>query len=201
MLKQELRLISLRKDLHKARWLFWLFLASLGTFFLASLATYVIIRLQAARPMQSGNEYVALELPMSFWLSTVLMLMTSVLLERSIWFVRREKPAGFRQSLIWAAVAAGAFLLVQSSAMSQLLVTHFSAIDGSTKFYGMTFALAFVHAAHVLGGEVFLVYIIIRAWQNRLDHERYWSVTHCAGYWHFLDIVWLAMLATFWFTG
>lgn len=199
MLKHQLRLLSARRDLHQARWLFWLFLASLGMFFVATLLTYVIIRTQSSLPVK--RDYAAVRLPASFWLSTLLMLATSVLLERAVWFVRRERQVPFRQNLVWAAAFGGGFLLVQSASMAQLLVTHFSATDGSTKFYGLTFTLALVHALHVLGGVVFLLWILVKAHQNFFDHERYWSVSHCAGYWHFLDAVWLAMLATFLVTG
>ncbi len=199
MLKEKISLLSSRRDLHQARWLFWLFLGSLGMFFLATLATYVIIRTQVSMPIR--RIYEPLRLPVTFWVSTALMLVTSVMLERAVWFVRRERQRQFRQSLTVGAATGGAFLLVQFAAMSQLLVTHFSQIDGSTKFYGFTFMLALVHALHVIGGVVFLIYLIVRAHQDRIDHERYWSVTHCAGYWHFLDVVWISMLATFLVTG
>lgn len=199
MLKDKLSLLASRRDLHQARWLFWTFLASLGMFFAATLATYIIIRTQSTLAVR--RTYTPLELPVAIWISTVLMVLTSVLLERAVWFVRRERQEPYRQSLAWAAWSAGGFLLVQVVAMGQLLLRHFSTIDGSTKFYGFSFALAFVHALHVLGGVVFLVWIIFRTRQNRIDHERYWSVSHCAGYWHFLDVVWVAMLATFLLTG
>lgn len=199
MLKDKLSLLSSRRDLHQARWLFWTFLASLGMFFAATMASYVIVRTQSTLAVR--RSYAALELPAAFWVSTALMLLTSLLLERAVWLVRRERQLRFRQTLVAAAATGGLFLMVQLVAMSQLLVRHFSTDDGSTKFYGFTFALALVHALHVLGGVVFLVSLIVRAHQNLLDHERYWSVTHCAGYWHFLDLVWISMLVTFLATG
>lgn len=199
MLKDRISLLSSRRDLHRARWLFWSFLASLGMFFAATLIVYVSIRTQATLPVK--RLYTPLRLPVAFWLSTVLMLATSVILERAVWFVRRERQEPFRQALTWAAVSGGLFVLIQLAALAQLLVTHFSTADGSTKFYGLAFALALVHALHVIGGIVFLIWVIVRAHLHQFDHERYWTVSHCAGYWHFLDVVWLAMLGTFLATG
>jgi cytochrome c oxidase subunit 3 len=57
--------------------------------------------------------------------------------------------------------------------------------------------LAFLHALHVIGGIGFLGFVIAQASQQRYDHERHWTVDNCASYWHFLDAVWIVMLATF----
>jgi len=35
---------------------------------------------------------------------------------------------------------------------------------------------------------------------GKYDHERYWPVEFSAHYWHFLDLVWLCMLAVFMMT-
>jgi len=71
------------------------------------------------------------------------------------------------------------------------------ATDGSTKVFGMSFVLALLHALHVIGGLVYIGYVLFNAYRDRYDHERFWAIKYCAGYWHFLDLVWLAMLITF----
>ncbi len=81
--------------------------------------------------------------------------------------------------------------------MSELVIHHFRQDDGSTKVYGMSFTLAFIHALHVFGGILFLGFVIYQAFRDRYDHERHFAVDHCAGYWHFLDAVWLSMLLVF----
>ena len=91
--------------------------------------------------------------------------------------------------------------MVQTIGMQDLLVHHFAQADGSTKVYGMSFTLALIHALHVVGGVVFLGFIIFQSMRDRYDHERHWAVDHCAGYWHFLDAVWVTMLALFLITG
>jgi heme/copper-type cytochrome/quinol oxidase subunit 3 len=81
--------------------------------------------------------------------------------------------------------------------MYDLLTHHFSQSDGSTKVYGMSFTLSFIHALHVIGGMVFLGFVIFQAYREKYDHERHFAVDHCASYWHFLDVVWACMLITF----
>jgi cytochrome c oxidase subunit 3 len=195
MIRQSLSLITARRDLYQAQLLFYLFIASLTMFFLATLATYIIIRTQAFQPIT--RDYAALKIPASFWLSTGLLLVVGYLLERAAWHVRREMQPGFRLALRLAFWAGLLFTAVQAVGLCGLLVQHFAEIDGSTKAYGMSFTISFVHALHVLGGILFLGWVWFQAERGRYDHERHWAVNHCAGYWHFLDIVWVAMLVTF----
>ena len=207
MLKQSINLAPARRDLYQAKMVFYLFLASLGMFFIASLMTYLIVRNQAFSPIPDavpdsiatmGPEvYSSLKLPMSFWVSTVALIFVSVFLQRACWMVRREKQVKFRRMLMWSLVASLAFVGIQGFGMYDLLSQHFSVSDGSMKVYGMSFTLSFIHALHVIGGMIFLGFVIYQAFRNRYDHERHWAVDHCASYWHFPDVVWACMLITF----
>ncbi len=195
MIKQSLHLVPLRRDHHQAKLVFVLFIASLTMFFLAGLTSYLIIRNQAFMPIQ--RTYRPLILPWTFWLSTAFLILTSVYLERANWFVRREQSRPFMRNLYYAFAASLIFVWIQTWGLVEMVEQHYSALDGSTKIYGISFALSFLHGLHVIGGMVFLGFVIFQARRLKYDHERHWAVGHCAGYWHFLDIVWVAMLATF----
>lgn len=195
MLKQSISVVSARRNLYQAKLFFWLFLVSLGVFFAASLICYVLVRTQAFNPV--NLRYEPLRIPVSFWVSTGLLILVGVFLERASWLVHRERQLEFRRWLMWAWSAALTFLLVQAIGLQDLLMQHLALSDGSLQSYGMSFALSLIHLLHVLGGIGFLGYIIVQAMRNRYDHERHWAVDHCAGYWHFLDVVWLAMLGVF----
>ncbi len=207
MLKQSMNLVPARPAMYQAKLVFYLFLASLGMFFIASMLTYLIVRQQAFRPIEDaipnsilamGPEvYQSLTLPISFWISTLVLIAVSVFLQRACWLVHREKQIDFRRWLVWALLAAGVFVLIQSFGMHDLLSQHLSQADGSAKVYGMSFTLSFIHALHVIGGMVFLAYVTRQAFRGKYDHERHWAVDHCASYWHFLDVVWAFMLITF----
>ena len=209
MLKQSINLVPVRRDLYQAKLVFYLFIASLSMFFLASIITYCLVRAEAFQSIQRTYDsttntmvantriYESLRLPVSFWTSTLMLVLISVFLQRAVWFVRRENQTKLRSCLIWAWAIAVGFLVVQTFGMSELFTHHFSQTDGSTKVYGMSFTLAFLHALHVLGGMFFLAYVIYQSFRNRYDHERHWPVDHCAGYWHFLDLVWVSMLIVF----
>jgi heme/copper-type cytochrome/quinol oxidase subunit 3 len=199
VLKESLQLVPLRRDHYQASLVFAVFIASLTMFFLAALSAYVLIRRQGFHPLNVA--YTELHLPPALWISAFILVAAGIFLERACWFVRRQMLTPFKRNLNYAAVMTCLFVLVQAVGMSELYAVHFAVSDGSNKAYGMSFTLAFVHAMHVLGGLVFLIYVMYQARRQRYDHERFWAVKHCAGYWHFLDLVWLAMLVTFFLAG
>ncbi len=137
-------------------------------------------------------------LPLAFWISTGLLIWTSVLLIKAQTLVQREKQRPFRLRMI-AAVAVGAlFVSVQSYALSWLLKhqerTASAVTTGSEAF---AFVLAFLHALHVTVALLFLIFVTLKSLEDRYDHEYYWGVTVCGGFWHVLGAVWLAILMVF----
>ena len=77
MLKQSISLIPARPELYQAKLLFYLFIGSLGMFFVASLITYITVRDQAFHPVanaipgsiltQGPDSYRDLRIPNTFW--------------------------------------------------------------------------------------------------------------------------------------
>ncbi len=212
MLKHTLQYATGRRELHQAKWFFYIFIASLGMFFAGSLVTYLRVRYHSYYPATDAvpgstyamgpKFYAPMQVPIAFWLSSLVLVLHSFLMQRAVNSVRREHQIEFRKYLLFSWWSAMLFALVQAIGMGSLWVKHFAEnYDGSTKVFGMSFVLSFLHALHVLGGLIFLAYVIYRAFRGRYDHERHWAVDNCAGYWHFLGIVWMAMLVTFYLSG
>ena len=170
----------------------YLFLAALGVLFAATMLLYVIVR--GFNPNQPAFGYV--KLPWELWISTALVLAASVTVHVSIKKIQHERQSGFRR---WMAATLGLAILftaVQTPALVGLLNRHWQARAEGTTVYGIVFFLILVHAAHVIGGIVYLVLVTFNAYRNRYDHESYLGPRHAALYWHFLDVVWIVMFGT-----
>jgi cytochrome c oxidase subunit 3 len=170
----------------------WLFLGMLLVFFVSSLLLYAIYAIS-----RQSDPQTAVQLPSSFLTSTLCLIAISVVLHLSTRTVRRSKRLVTAVLLLVAAIMAVVFMLIQYRSMIDLLSGP--AMQGGTGkgVAGMVVVLAFLHALHVAGGVVSLGVVGVRAGLGRYDHERYWPVDFAAHYWHFLDLVWLCMLATF----
>ncbi|MCM2369307.1 cytochrome c oxidase subunit 3 [Aporhodopirellula aestuarii] len=173
----------------------WLFLGTLLVFFVSSLLLY---GLYAAS--RQGDPQSAVQLPSSFLLSTLILIGISAMVHVATRTVRRSKRVITAVLLAACAVSAVLFMLIQYQSMLDLLSGP--AMQGGTGkgVAGMVVVLAFLHALHVAGGVISLGIVGVRAARGRYDHERYWPVDFAAHYWHFLDLVWLCMLAAFMIT-
>jgi cytochrome c oxidase subunit 3 len=173
----------------------YLFLVSLFIFFVSSILLYAIYA-QSRR----DDPQTQLPLPMTFLVSTACLLLISLMTHLATRTIRRERRTATCMWLSVSAVAAALFMGVQFRAMSEMLGGP-AFLGGMAKgVVGMVFVLAFLHALHVAGGVVALGLVATRSLNGRYDHERHWPVDFAAQYWHFLDGIWLFMLAAFWWT-
>lgn len=172
----------------------WLFLASLVMVFLSGMFAYIFMRVAGPRSPALGT----IDFSWLLWVSTVVILITSVTIHLALAAVRRQK---IEQMKVWLLVTLGlsiVFCVIQTPALLQLVNEHvrLQSQPGGTTFYGLVFFMIFLHAAHVIGGLIYLLRVCLLAFSGKYDHEHYTGVKHAVMYWHFLDIVWIVMFGT-----
>lgn len=173
----------------------WIFIASLSVFFVSCTLLYAIYVWLRVAPAEEGIQ--PFFLPRSFLLTTVNMVAVSVLLHLAVEAVRRERQVDFSRYIVLSFILSLVFFAIQGSALSWM-VGQLMRPDASLKnLYGLTFFLVIVHALHVVGGVAGLTFLLFGISRKKYDHERNFPVRFCALYWHFLDVVWLLMLASF----
>ena len=175
----------------------WLFLASLTMLFIAGMVLYVLLRLHVYGNAVPG----AIHLPAALWASTGLLLAASAAIHRALVNVRRERIGRFQTYLLVTCVLAVAFVCVQAPSLAKILAAHRAQNPNGFRMYGLVFCLIALHALHVIGGMVVLGVVMTRAKLGKYDHENFYGVKYAAVYWHFLDIVWIVMFATFLLTS
>ena len=185
----------------------WLFLTTLTILFASGMIAYVFIRLRGQGMPPPGALRDQIARPLLF-VSTTAVLLASVTIHMALVKVRRERRGAFIKWLLATDALALLFLAIQTPAMWGLLASDVGAGHAlgqlgvrDTRLYGIIFFFVLVHAAHVLGGMIYLAMVTRRALAGRYDHEHVVGVRHAALYWHFLDLVWLFMFGTFLVVG
>jgi heme/copper-type cytochrome/quinol oxidase subunit 3 len=140
----------------------------------------------------------AIHLPNELWLSTLLVICVSIALGLATRQLRKGRQRASRNSLTAALAFAAGFLTVQAPALVKLLEEHQHLRASGLHLYGLIFFLVLLHAAHVVGGMVALVYVTVKA--HRGGYERRGGSTKnpirmTTLYWHFLDMVWIVMFS------
>lgn len=131
----------------------------------------------------------------AFAVSSGLLVAGSFCLSRALAEVRRERQAQFRRWLLRAMVAGALFTAVQSYALWAISPSDRGASQASLGVRPFILVLCTLHVLHFLIAVMGLCFVTVQAWADKYDHEYHWGVAVCAGFWHFLGVVWIAVLA------
>ncbi|HKW55831.1 MAG TPA: heme-copper oxidase subunit III [Candidatus Acidoferrum sp.] len=160
-------------------------IVSIVMFFMGMVAAYIFLR-------ATNRNWVTLRLPGIVWFNTAVLLTSSAVIE----FARKKLAFGdvprFRK--IWlAATALGVlFLLGQLFAWRELVVAGlYVATNQASSFFYIFTAL---HGLHLLGGICALLYVSFRKFELARV-SRAIAAEVASYYWHFMDALWIFLLA------
>jgi heme/copper-type cytochrome/quinol oxidase subunit 3 len=171
--------------------LLWL-IATEATLFAALIASYFYLRFQAGPAWPpDGIADPELGLPL---VMTALLLSSSVPVHIADRGIRQGHPGRLKAGLAAAFLLGAAFLLLTWAVEWPKTLREFGP---TTNAYGsLYFTLTGFHGLHVLVGLAISAWVQVRAWRGAFDADRHVSVQLFAMYWHFVDVVWVFVLAT-----
>jgi cytochrome c oxidase subunit III len=159
-------------------------IVSILMFFMA-LASAFLVR-------KGSADWVPVHIPLLLWINTALLLASSGTLEAARKRLSHADARGFRNWWFVTTALGVAFLVGQVVAW-RLLVgegIYLSSNPGSSFFYIFTGA----HAVHLIGGVAALIYVSLRNF-DVAKVTRTVAADVTSYYWHFLDALWLFLLA------
>ena len=139
-----------------------------------------------------GADWVAFGLPRVLWFNTLILLASSATIELARRSLREGDAASFRHWWSITTAFGVLFLVGQLLAWRQLRAQGvFLSSNPSSSFFYLLTAL---HGLHLAGGLVFLGCVRLGSWRgSRLS--RAGAAGLAALYWHFMDGLWLFLLA------
>jgi cytochrome c oxidase subunit 3 len=173
----------------------WVALASILMLFIALTSAYIV----RGVPALSGGEsdWLPLDMPRVLWLTTGLLLLSSVSIELARRALKRNEYAGFKRWISLTTLFGVAFLAGQFVAWQQLTAqgVYINSHPHSSFFYLLTS----LHGVHLLGGVIALGYVTVAALRMRIGFKRRAAVDVTAIYWHFMDGLWIYLFALLFF--
>jgi len=173
-----------------------LFIASEVMFFGGLFAAYFNARAVhvgewGAPPPAPELEILPIALPI-----TIVLVASSFTMQFGVWAIRRGDQRAMRNWTMLTLALGVAFLIGQIYDYTTL---GFGIGDGAfgTVFYTLTG----FHGAHVFGGAVGLTILSARAAQGQFSRRNHVAVEAISMYWHFVDVVWIALFSTLYFLG
>ncbi len=163
----------------------WTLLGSEVVFFTSLIITYLVLH---GRATSGPTAKEALDIPLTAF-NTFVLLSSSMTMVTALAAVQKGNVARMRLWLIATVLLGVTFLGGQAVEFTKLYrdgVTLSSSLFGSTFF-----TLTGFHGAHVLGGVIWILFVLYFAFRGRITPQNYLPVEMVGLYWHFVDIVWI----------
>jgi cytochrome c oxidase subunit 3 len=174
-----------------------LFICSEIMFFSGLFAAYFSVRATSSTwppptqdPAMAENFHLHAE-PWFAFVLTVILVISSFTCQFAIWAIRRDDRTGFIRNIGVTIVLGIVFLIGQGYDYATL---GFGLSDG---VFGTTFyTLTGFHGAHVFGGVIMLGVVLYRGLAGQFSSRHHDAVEATSLYWHFVDVVWIALFST-----
>jgi cytochrome c oxidase subunit 3 len=178
-----------RFNINTSQFALWIAMGSITMMFAAFSSAYMV--------RQSAGNWLEFQLPNMFFVSTAILLLSSVTLHVSYNSFKKGKESLYKGLLLLTFALGIAFVIFQYEAWMQMFEMG---IDMKRNPSGsFVYVISGTHAAHVLGGIACLVVALIHAFAlpfnpTKKRKNRFQLVLQ---YWHFVDILWVYLLLFF----
>ena len=159
-------------------------IVSILMFFMALSAAFLVLR--------GSSKWVPVHIPVLMWFNTAVLLASSGTLEMARHRLAQGRFSAYRNLWLLTAALGAGFLAGQFVAWRQLVSAgvYLASNPASSFFYIFTG----LHALHLSGGVAALTFVAMRNF-SRAQVTRSAAAEITSFYWHFLDGLWLFLLA------
>lgn len=161
-------------------------------FFAALFAMYFTLR--SVNPEIWAVDTQLLNIPFAA-INTTILVLSSVTCQMGVFAAERGDVKNLRKWFIITFIMGSVFIAGQITEYTELV--H-KGLTLSSSPYGSVFYLTTgFHGLHVTGGLIAFLFVLARTYvAKRFTHEQATSAIVVSYYWHFVDVVWIALFTT-----
>jgi cytochrome c oxidase subunit 3 len=75
---------------------------------------------------------------------------------------------------------------------------HLGSLEqGEYVFFGLYFSMTGLHALHVIVGMIFIMFIVVFTWRNKINQGSFSKLENAGLYWHLVDLIWIFLFPLF----
>ena len=175
-----------------AKPMLWVSMISMVMFFAGLTSAYVI--------SMKRDDWVSFDLPDAFFISTVLIVASSITLFLSQKFLKQNKRQLSLLLIVATLVLGIGFVWQQYVGFKQLeSVGLYFTGDKSTVSTSFIIGITFMHVLHLLAGLIVLLVVIYNHFKYKYKSDDMLGFELGAIFWHFVDILWIYLFFFFYF--
>lgn len=164
--------------------LLWIGMVSIVMLF-AGLTSAVVVR-------KSDGNWLEFYMPSMFWVSTIIIILSSITIQLSVWFAKKENFIAVKVLLATTLFLGIAFAFSQVEAWSQLTEGQVYFTGSKSNASGsFLYVLTFAHLLHLVGGLFAVGFVFFKSLKNSYKPKNLLGLQVCSIYWHFLDGLWI----------
>ncbi|WCC44658.1 cytochrome c oxidase subunit 3 [Tenacibaculum finnmarkense] len=187
-LQEELR-VGKRKS---AKPMLWISMISMAMFFAGLTSAYVV--------SQKRDDWVTFDLPQAFYISTVLIILSSITLIISQLLLKKDNLKASLLFLLATLVLGIGFVWFQYVGFNELrAVGLFFTGPESTVSTSFVLGITFMHILHLLAGIIVLLVVIYNHFKKKYSSADTLGFELGGIFWHFVDILWIYLFFFFYF--
>ena len=172
--------------IHPQKFALWTAMASIMMMFGAFTSAYIV--------RQAAGNWLEFPLPSIFYVSTAIILLSSITLHLSYHGFKTEKEQRYKSLLVITFILGISFIISQYIGWQSLFA---SGVDMKGNPAGsFLYVITGVHALHILGGIGALIVALIHAFSlnYKVTEKRKIRFELVVHYWHFVDLLWVYLL-------
>ncbi len=174
---------EMRNKIHAQKFALYISFASIVMMFIAFTSAYIV--------KQAAGNWLEFAIPNMFYISTVVILLSSITLHSSYKSFLAGKEGMYKTLLIVSFILGIAFLILQYYGWQDMFAVG---VDLKGNVSGsFVYLITGVHALHIVGGIAAIIVAIVHAFtlRFRVTEKRKLRFELTLHYWHFVDFLWL----------
>jgi len=183
-MESELKYIDIVEQpisMHPKKFALWLFMVTVLMVFAALTSAYIV--------RQAEGNWLEYELPEIFWITSGIVLLSSVSVQAAYFAAKKDNFLGLRIWMVLTVLLGIAFLVGQWYSWVAL-------VDREVFFVGnpagsFLYVFTGLHAVHLISGVIFLIIVLISTFRYKVHSQALNTLEMATTYWHFLGGLWV----------
>jgi len=168
-------------SMNPKKFILWLFMVTIVMLFAAFTSAYIV--------RQSEGNWVVFELPMMFYYSTGILLVSSITIHLAYINAKRDNLSALKLATIITFILGLLFIYTQFNGWKSLVEQGVYLVGNPSGSF--LYIITGLHGAHIIAGIIFLSILLFSTIKYKVHSKNMLLMEMSATFWHFLDILWV----------
>ena len=171
-------------SMHPKKFALWLFMVTVVMIFGALTSAYIV--------RKADGNWLEFELPLTLWVNSVLILLSSATLQWAYFAAKRDELNQLKIGIGLTFLLGCMFIVGQYYAWGELVkMGVFFGGNTSNPAGSFVYVLTGLHIAHLISGIIFIFVVLVASFRFEIHSKNLVRMEMCVTYWHFLDFLWI----------